>query len=67
MEDTPIGSTEQKADPAKVARDGYEAMKKGETGEVSGFMNKLQVAFSGLVPEKIIAQMHRKLAEPKHR
>ena len=64
MEDTPLGSMDSKADPAKVARDGYEAMQKGETGEVSGFMNKLQAAFAGVIPDKIVAEMHRKMAKP---
>lgn len=63
MEDTPVGRAD-KADPAKVARDGYEAMQKGETGEVSGFMNKVQAAFAGVIPEKVVAEMHRRMAEP---
>jgi hypothetical protein len=31
---------------------------------VSGWMNKAQVAASGVVPTAILAEMHRKLAEP---
>lgn len=64
MLDTPVGETDVKADPAKVARDGYEAMKAGRAGIVSGLMNKLQVMFSGLVPETVLAKMHRRMAEP---
>jgi uncharacterized protein len=65
MEDTPVGQDDSKADPAKVARDGYEAMMKGENGVVSGFMNKVQAAFAGIIPETMLAQMHRRMAEPK--
>lgn len=64
MMDTPVGKDDSKADPAKVAKDGYEAMKKGEAGVVSGFMNKLQVMFAGVIPESVLAQMHRRMAEP---
>ncbi len=37
MGDTPIGQRDGKADPAKVARDGYEAMKNGEGGKGQRF------------------------------
>src|SRR3546814_15661431 len=39
--DTKVGQ-EEKADPAKVAVDGYAAMKKGEAGVVRGFMNRTE-------------------------
>lgn len=65
MEDTPVGQKD-KADPAKVASDGFQAMMKGESGVVSGFMNRVQTAFSGILPETILAQMHRRMAEPEH-
>ncbi|MFO1143714.1 MAG: SDR family NAD(P)-dependent oxidoreductase [Amaricoccus sp.] len=63
MEDTKVGQAD-KADPAEVARQGYEAMQKGESGVVTGFMNKVQAAFSGIIPDAILAQMHRRMAEP---
>lgn len=63
MENTKVGRDE-KADPAKVALDGYEAMMNGEAGVVSGFMNKIQMMFSGIIPETVLAQMHRRMAEP---
>jgi short-subunit dehydrogenase len=63
MEDTSVGQA-KKADPAKVARDGWQAMLKGEERIVSGFMNKLQVAVAGIVPPSILADQHRKMAEP---
>lgn len=64
MLNTPVGSDDNKDDPAKVARDGWDALMKGEDRIVSGWKNKLQVATSGLVPVGILAKMHRKLAEP---
>lgn len=64
MEDTTAGEMEGKADPAKVARDGYQALLKGETQEVSGFMNKVQDMFADILPEELVAQMHRRLAQP---
>jgi uncharacterized protein len=64
MENTKVGQSE-KADPADVARQGFEAMRSGASGVVTGFMNKVQVAFSGLIPETILARMHRRMAEPQ--
>lgn len=63
--DTKIGE-DKKADPAKVARDGYDAMMAGKPGIVSGFMNKVEVAIAGLLPDTMLAEMHRKQAAPKH-
>jgi short-subunit dehydrogenase len=64
MEDTPVGRSEKKADPADVARKGYEAMKAGKSGVVTGFMNKVQTVFSGIIPDTVLAEMHRRTAEP---
>lgn len=63
MLDTKVGQAD-KADPADVARQGYKAMTNGESGVVTGFMNKVQTAFSGIIPDTILAQMHRRMAEP---
>jgi uncharacterized protein len=63
MEDTKVGRAD-KADPAHVARKGYEAMRKGDSGVVTGFMNKVQTAFSGIIPDSVLAEMHRRMAEP---
>lgn len=64
LENTNAGQMEG-MDPAKVAKEGYEALMKGEDGVVPGFMNKLQVAFAGVLPETMLAEMHRQLAQPK--
>ena len=36
----------------------------GKATIVSGWMNKAQVAAAGVVPPAILAEMHRKMAEP---
>jgi short-subunit dehydrogenase len=63
LEDTKVGS-EKKADPAKVAQDGFEAMLKGEGDVISGWKNKIQVALAHVTPAGILAEQHRKMAEP---
>jgi uncharacterized protein len=63
MTDTKIGTSE-KDDPAKVARDGFEAMMNGEGDVVSGWKNKLQTTLAAVTPSGVLAEMHRKEAEP---
>jgi short-subunit dehydrogenase len=63
MMDTKVG-TQENADPAKVAKDGWDALLAGKTSVVSGIMNKLQVAAAGVTPAGTMAEQHRKLAEP---
>lgn len=68
MEDTDVGRDDDKDDPGKVARQGYKALKKGERGVVAGsFMNKIQATFAGIIPDSVLAEMHRKMAEPDAR
>ncbi len=64
MLDTEVGQDDDKADPAKVAQDGWSAMIAGKGHIVSGVSNKLQVAASGVVPQSVLAEMHRGMAEP---
>lgn len=63
MEDTKVGKSD-KADPAKVAEDGYEALLDGESKVISGFMNKVQSMFADILPDSVVAAMHRRMAEP---
>ena len=49
---------------ADTTDDGWDAMMKGEDRIVSGWKNKLQVAASGVVPVGVLAEQHRKMAEP---
>jgi uncharacterized protein len=64
MMDTKVGTQENKADPAEVARIGFDAMMKGESDVVAGMKNKLQVAMAGIVPKEALAEQHRKMAQP---
>jgi short-subunit dehydrogenase len=61
--DTKVG-TEHKADPADVAKTGFEAMEKGEPGVVAGASNKLRQALANIMPNVVLAEQHRKMAEP---
>ncbi len=65
MMDTRVGQSDNKDDPAKVARDGYKAMLAGHDEIVSGFMNKVQAIFGNILPNDLVAEIHRKMAEPK--
>ena len=64
LEDTQLGATENKEDPAHVARKGYEAMMRGDREVIPGLMNKIQTKLAGVVPESWIARMHRDKAQP---
>lgn len=64
MEDTPVGKDDGKDDPAMVAEEGWSAMKKGRSGVTTGFMNKVQKTFSGIIPDAVLAKMHRDMARP---
>ncbi len=63
LEDTMVGQG-KKMDPAKVAGIGYKAMLRGEGDVVAGMGNKLQAAVAAVTPETVLAEMHRKQAEP---
>ena len=63
MMDTDVGTTE-KDDPAEVAKNGFNAMVKGEGDVVSGLKNKLQSAAANVTPAGVLANQHRKMAEP---
>jgi len=63
MLDTKVGTAE-KADPAKVAKDGWDAMMSGAGHVVSGWDNKLRAAISHITPDSMLAKMHTGMAEP---
>lgn len=63
MMDTKVGQQE-KDDPAKVAKDGFDAMMKGEGDVVSGWKNKIQTTIANVTPAGVLAEQHRKMAEP---
>ncbi len=61
--DTKLGQSE-KADAGDVAKDGFEAMMRGDADVVSGWKNKLQTSLASVTPSTILAEQHRKQAEP---
>ena len=52
------------ADPADVARDGFDALMRGDDMVVSGFKNKMEVGMSKFMPDSAVAEMVRKQQEP---
>ena len=63
MLDTKVGQG-KKADPADVAKTGYDAMMRGEGDVVQGLKNKVQAAMAAITPQSRLAEEHRKAAEP---
>ncbi len=63
MLDTKVGQSE-KDDPADVAKTGFDAMMRGDGDVVSGWQNKLQSAIALITPAGVLAEQHRKMAEP---
>jgi len=63
LKDTKIGAS-KKDDPADVARQGFEAMLKGEGDVVTGWQNKLQSAIANITPSGMLAEAHRRQAAP---
>lgn len=63
MTDTKV-ATGKLDDPAEVAKIGFEAMLAGEGDVVSGLRNKLEVAAAHVTPAAMLAEQHRKQAEP---
>lgn len=61
--DTKVG-TQKKMDPAEVATIGFKAMMEGEADVVAGLKNKLQVAMAKITPSQVLAEQHRRTAEP---
>lgn len=53
------------SDPAKVAKDGYEALMKGDDKIVSGLKNKAMVAMSNVMPDTMVAEQMNKMQQPR--
>lgn len=62
--DTRVGQHDKKMDPADVAKYGYNAMKRGDGDVVAGMGNKLQAPMAAVTPQSMLAEQHRKMAEP---
>jgi short-subunit dehydrogenase len=61
--DTQVGQS-AKDDPAYVAKVGYDAMMRGDGDVVSGWKNKLQATIANVTPAGVLAEQHRRMAEP---
>lgn len=55
------------ADPAKAAKDGYDALMSGEAMAISGMKNKAQVAMGNMMPDNKAADMMKKQQKPKEK
>ncbi|BBH69045.1 oxidoreductase [Actinoplanes sp. OR16] len=64
MDDTKVGAS-KKDDPAQVAKQGFEAMRKDKEKVVAGsWKTKAQGVGAKVMPDRLKAEMHRKMAEP---
>jgi short-subunit dehydrogenase len=62
--DAPVSHAD-KDDPARVARDGFDALMAGRDHIVGGsWLNKLQMAGSHLIPEPVKAALHARMTKP---
>jgi short-subunit dehydrogenase len=65
MEDTRVGKSSTKDDPAQVAKQGFEALMKEKDKIVAGSATtKAQGVANKVLPDKLKAATHRKMAEP---
>lgn len=64
MEESKMVQEGSLADPAKVAKDGYEALMTGKEKVISGFKNKAMVAATKLVSDDVAAKSMHKQMEP---
>jgi short-subunit dehydrogenase len=64
MEDTKAGSN-QKDDPAEVAKQGFEALMAGKDEIIAGsLLTKVEGAVSQVLPETLKSEVHRQLTKP---
>lgn len=64
QEDAKMVKEGSPADPAKVAKDGFEALMSGDDKIVSGLKNKAMVGSSNVLPDSTVADMMHKGMEP---
>lgn len=61
-ESSTVYKEENLSDPAEVAKDGFDALMKGESRVVSGLKNKVFAAMSTILPDGALAEtMHKKM------
>lgn len=59
-----VQDKEAMADPAKVAKDGYEALMNGDGRVISGTKNKIQVGAANLMPDSTVAHQLNEQQKP---
>ena len=64
MNDTSVGTDPNKRDAADVAKDGWDALMSGKASVFSGLMTKVQGVLANVIPGSVLAEQHRKMAEP---
>jgi short-subunit dehydrogenase len=65
MQDTRVGASDAKDDPAQVARQGFEALMAGEAQVLGGSLaSRAMGAMSRVTPDALAAKANRKLSEP---
>lgn len=61
--DTKVG-VEEKMPASDVAKQGFEAMMRGDGDVITGWQNKLRAAIAHLLPSPALAEAHRKMTGP---
>jgi short-subunit dehydrogenase len=64
MEQAVVVQEDKLAPAADVAKDGYEALMKGEDRIISGFMNKVNITLSNVMPDSVAAAQTYKDNKP---
>jgi short-subunit dehydrogenase len=64
MQDSKMVREGKLANAEKVAKDGYEALMKGDDMIVSGLKNKMQVAMGNILPDDVVAESVNKQQAP---
>ena len=62
--DTQVGSDPNKRSAEDVAKDGWKALMSGKPSVFSGWSTKIQGVLANVVPGSVLAEQHRKMAEP---
>ena len=64
MQESAIVQESSLADPADVAKDGYEALMSGKDKVISGFKNKAMIGMSNIMPDTAVAAMMDRQQRP---
>lgn len=60
-----VQDEDAKADPAQVAKDGYQALMEGKDMVVSGFKNKVQIAMNAISSDEMAADRMGEMQKPE--